>query len=112
MAKDPYTGLKGQSDTCQIMIFLTDWDQPFTVNTNTGTFVDLDNDPSIIAFGKLEDSRSMSGYEQFEIELDYRDTVRKPKYIVITACSSKYGDYFTGGVGSMLLVDEFELVYR
>ena len=112
MAKDPYTGLKGQSDTCQIMIFLTDWDQPFTVNTNTGTFVDLDNDPSIIAFGKLEDSRSMSGYEQFEIELDYRDTVRKPKYIVITACSSKYGDYFTGGVGSTLLVDEFELLYE
>lgn len=107
----PYETLKGQTDICQIQILLTDWDKPFTVNTVEGNFVDFDNDPAIIAYGKLESSRTMSEYEEFRINLEYRDLTRKPKYIVITACASKYGDYFTGGEGSKLLVDEFALVY-
>ena len=28
-----------------------------------------------------------------------------------SACASYLGDYFTGGVGSLLYVDEFEFVY-
>ena len=111
MVKSPYENLKGQTDICQIQILLTDWDKPFTVNTNTGSFVDFENDPHIIAYGKLEDNTTSSSYKDFTIELDYRDMTRTPKYIVITACASKYGDYFTGGVGSTLWVDEFEFVY-
>ncbi len=106
---------KNKPDTCQIQMLLTDWDRPFTVNTNEGTFVDFDNDSGIIAYGKMEyspKSGSMSEYEEFRIDLDYRSTTRKPTYIVITVCTSKYGDYFTGGVGSTLLVDEFEFVYE
>ena len=99
-------------DICQIQILLTDWDKPFTVNTVNGDFVNFDNDPHIIAYGKLEDNTSSDSYKEFEIKLKYRDTERTPKYIVITACASKYGDYFTGGVGSTLLVDEFEFVYN
>lgn len=110
-AKDPYTGLKGQPDTCQIQILLTDWDKPFRVNTSSSTFVDFENDPHIIAYGRLEDSRTMESYDDFTVRLEYRNTERKPKYIVIVAAASKYGDYFTGGVGSTLLVDEFSLVY-
>ena len=108
---DAHSDLSGQMDICQIQILLTDWDKPFTVNTVEGNFVDFDNDPAIIAYGKLESSKTMSGYEEFRIDLEYRDLTRKPKYIVITACASKYGDYFTGGEGSKLLVDEFALVY-
>ena len=106
-----HSALKGQTDICQIQILLTDWEKPFTVNTNTGTFVDFENDPHIIAYGKFETSASSSSYQEFSIELDYRDKTKTPKYIVITACASKYGDYFTGGVGSTLYVDEFEFVY-
>ena len=36
---------------------------------------------------------------------------RTPKYIVLVAAASKYGDYFSGGVGRVLYVDEFSLVY-
>lgn len=111
MVKSPYEDMKGQTDICQIQVLLTDWDKPFTVNTNTGSFVDFENDPHIIAYGKLEDNTTSSSYKDFTIELDYRDMTRTPKYIVITACASKYGDYFTGGVGSTLWVDEFEFVY-
>lgn len=109
---DAHSDLNGQMDICQIQILLTDWDKPFTVNTVNGDFVDFDNDPHIIAYGKLEDNTSSASYKEFEIKLKYRDTERTPKYIVITACASKYGDYFTGGVGSTLLVDEFEFVYN
>ena len=111
-AKAPYLDLIGKAmDKCQILIFLTDWDEPFTVNTLAGQFVDLQNDPGIIAYGKLESDEAVADYREFYIPLEYRDKTRTPKYIVISCCASYLGDYFTGGEGSKLLVDEFELVY-
>lgn len=47
-----------------------------------------------------------------DLVLDYRYTDRTPKYILVVASASKYGDYFTGGVGSKLLIDNFELIYE
>jgi hypothetical protein len=35
----------------------------------------------------------------------------KDMYIILVASSSKYGDYFTGGDGSVMYIDDFELVY-
>ena len=110
-AQEPYLDKKGTIDLCQIQIFLTDWSEPFEVNTNEGKFVDVEKDEHIIAYGKLETSESSDEYKSFIVSLEYRDLSRKPKYIVISACASRYGDYFTGGVGSTLYVDEFELVY-
>ena len=54
---------------------------------------------------------NVSTYQDFTLELDYRTTSRKPKYIIIVASASKYGDYFTGGSGSELIIDEFSLEY-
>jgi hypothetical protein len=48
---------------------------------------------------------------KFTLPLVYRDATRIPSYLVIAAASSRYGDYFTGGVGSVLYIDEFELIY-
>ncbi len=108
--KDPYKDLKGQMDQCQILVCLTDWDTPFEVNTKTGTFVDFDNDSAIIAFAQFNTSDSSSEYIEFTLPLVYRND-RIPKYIVIAGASSRYGDYFTGGIGSKLYIDEFELIY-
>ncbi len=108
--KDPYKDLKGQMDQCQILICLTDWDAPFEVNTKNNSFVDFDNDEKIIAFAQFNTSESSSEYIEFTLPLVYRNN-RIPKYIVIAGASSRYGDYFTGGVGSTLYLDEFELVY-
>ncbi|MGM9736350.1 MAG: DUF4493 domain-containing protein [Candidatus Cryptobacteroides sp.] len=109
--RDPYTDKAGQTDESQILIFLTDWSTAFRVNTSKKTFVDLDNDAGIIALGQLNSSDTDSGYVKFTLPLVYRDRSRIPTYIVIAAASSRYGDYFTGGVGSVLQIDEFELVY-
>lgn len=111
MAKAPYTDYKGQIDQSQILVFLTDWTGTFRINTSSKDFVDLDNDPGIIALGQQNTSKTDSGYVKFTLPLVYRDATRIPNYIVIAAASSRYGDYFTGGVGSVLYVDEFELIY-
>ena len=102
----------GQMDKAQILVFLTDWEEPFTVATSTETFVDLQNDPGIIALGTIETDVDTQGkYQEFECVLEYRNA-RKPKYIVAVACSSLYGDYFTGGQGSVMYIDEWEFIYR
>lgn len=109
--KDPYKDQMGQTDQCQILAFLADWDAPFRVNTNTKTFVDLDNDPGIIALGQLNTSESSSEYIEFTLPLVYRSNDRMPKYVVIAGASSRFGDYFTGGIGSVLYMDQFEFIY-
>lgn len=50
---------------------------------------------------------TVTEYKKFELNLDYRVTNRVPTYIVIVCSASKYGDYFVGGRGSTLYVDEF-----
>lgn len=54
---------------------------------------------------------TVTEYKKFELNLDYRVTNRVPTYIVIVCSASKYGDYFVGGRGSTLYVDEFSLDY-
>ncbi len=110
VAKGPYTDMKGQTDIGQIQFILTDWDAPFRIDTSAGTFVDVETDEHIIAYASL-DLGQTDGYQPFTLELEYRDRTRTPKYIVIVAAASKYGDYFTGGVGSTLYLDEFSFVY-
>lgn len=65
----------------------------------------------IIAYGELVFSGKMDSYQAFEIKLDYKDTSRVPSYLQITCSASKYGDYFTGGNGSVLYVDQFSFDY-
>ena len=104
-------GMSGKQDSCHIYIALLDWTAPHVVDSKyPNTNIDLSvNNKSIIAFGEVKDSRTMTNYEAFNIQLDYRDKEKIPSYILIVATASKYGDYFTGAEGSVLLIDEFEL---
>ena len=47
----------------------------------------------------------------FEVELQYKATNRRPKYLIVVCAASKYGDYFTGGTGTTLYVDDLSLSY-
>lgn len=109
-AKDPYSGMKGQPDKCQILVMLTDWTEPFEINTVKGQFVDFENDEHIIAFAKFQSEVTTGGYVEFCLPLEYRNS-RTPKYAVIACASSYLGDYFTGGVGSTLYVDGLSFEY-
>ena len=110
----PYESLKGTMDKCQILVILTDWSEPFTVNTAKGIFVDQTQaNKSIIAYGKLESDEDTGGaYKEFTLPLEYWRPDATPTYAVVVACASYKGDYFTGGLGSVMYVDEFEFVYE
>ena len=54
---------------------------------------------------------SCAGYKKFSIDIKYRKTDVTPSYIVVVAAASRYGDYFTGGKGSTLYIDEVELIH-
>ena len=99
--------LKGRPDSCHIYVALADWTAPFEIRTNPKNRQLFDKDAaSIIAYGELVYSGTMEDYQEFEIKLEYRDTSRVPTYLQITCATSKYGDYFTGGTGAVLYVDQ------
>lgn len=119
-AKDPYKDLLNTMDQCQILVILTDWTEPFTVNTSENIFVDqTPENEHIIAYGKMESDKDTfsdpdsdaNGYIPFTLELEYWKKGTVPTYAVVIACASYKGDYFTGGIGSVMYVDEFEFVY-
>lgn len=105
-----YAGMSGKTDIANIQVFLTDWSAPFIINTANGKFVEYDTDPCIIARGTADFNKT-DGYIEFTIPLTYRSTTRIPRYLVIAASASKYGDYFTGSTSSVMYVDEFSFVY-
>ena len=51
------------------------------------------------------------GMIEFEIPIEYFKSNIKAANIVVTMSASRYGDYFTGGDGSTMWVDDLELVY-
>ena len=102
----------GEPDTCIVYAALIDTPEPFEIRTNPRNRQLFDpNGDYVVAYGKVQFGESVSEYTPFEFTLDYRSTTRRPTYIIITASASKYGDYFTGGNGSVLLIDDFELLY-
>ncbi len=104
-----YKDKLGQMDECQIQIFLAEWDKPFHVNSAKKQFVDRDN-ASVIAFSEFCSSEESGEYATFTLPIVYNDR-RTPTYIVMSGCASRYGNFFCGGLGSLLYIDEFELVY-
>ncbi len=105
--------MKGEPDICHIYIALSDKSEPYEIRNDPDKRQLFDkDDANIIAYGEFSSNQSTSSYKQIEIPLEYRYTNRTPKYIIIVASSSKYGDYYIGGVGSKLWLDEMELVYE
>lgn len=104
---------KGDMDICSIYIALSK--KKYTVdNTDASTFINFANDDNIIAYGELPASDCVNtngNWKEFTINLKYKNITDKPSYLIIVCSSSKYGDYFTGGKGSTLYLDDFELLY-
>ena len=104
--------LKGRPDSCHIYVALTDWTAPYEIRTNPNNRQLFNKDADyVLAYGELIFGGTMDNYEYFEIELKYKDSAVKPSYLQITCAASKYGDYFTGGAGAVLYVDEFSFDY-
>ena len=105
---------KDDPDICSIYIALAK--KIYTIdNTDISTFIQFDTDDNIIAYGELPAEQCVDTggqWKEFTIDLKYK-TLDCPKdmYLILVASSSKYGDYFTGGDGSIMYLDDFELIY-
>lgn len=86
-------------------------DEPTTFKYKNA--IDFENNDYIIAYGTITETeaKGTGEWQDFTINLEYRDLTRIPKYIIVVASASKYGDYFTGSRSSVMYVDDFELVY-
>lgn len=105
-----FEDLKGQPDTGIVWLALIDTDEPFEIRTNPKNRQLFDPEGDyVVAYGKMEWNADVTEWTQFEIELNYKSTSRVPKYILCTCSASSLGDYFTGGNGSVLYVDDLSL---
>ncbi len=105
--QSPYGSMEGKTDNGHITVILSD--RQYAI-TPPNSLLDVDNDPGIIGYGKVEFTSNMDSYEKFNITIDYRDD-RTPQFVTIVGASSALGDYFTGGKGSTLYMDEFKFLY-
>lgn len=107
-----FADFKGRPDIGTVYIALADWTEPFETRTNPRNRQIFTPDvPGIIAYGAVEFSEDISDWTPVSIDLDYRDTSRVPRYVLVVCSASKYGDYFVGGVGTWLNVDNIKLEY-
>lgn len=121
ISKSLFDGLIGKPDSCSVYVALGDWDPvdyngekcPYLIKTKPSELHLFDpNDSHVIAYGQMTKGTDVSTWTTETITLNYRVTNRQPKYIIIVASSSKYGDYFAGGEGSLLQLDDMELLYK
>ena len=122
--KTPNGVSKGDTDQCMIYIALGT--QSLEVVSTTSTIKPFSKDrEGVFAYGEFISSTTedrtgetpvvepQNGYQPFKIPLIY--TSMPPKgskvYLFVVATTSRYGDYFTGGEGSELYIDELSLDY-
>ena len=103
----------GQPDQCGMYCALLS-EALVVDNTDMSTFPDWETDSRVIAYGALpaeQNVHSNGQWKKVNIPLVYHDLSRKPTHLLVVFSASKYGDYFHGGEGSTLYLDDFELVY-
>lgn len=106
----------GGYDQGQVFVALVD--QPVDIRTKASERKLFDPDDShVLAYGQItwKEAYGPDGSLKLtEIPLVYnsRAKSRRPTHIVIVASASKFGDYFAGAPGSVMYLDDFELVYE
>lgn len=82
------------------------------MHTKDKTTLFSKDDSKIIAYGELIIDGNVNAWTEHKIKLEYRRKDVKPKYILVVASASKYGDYYTGSTGSTMWLDDLELIYE
>ncbi|MDE6395723.1 MAG: PCMD domain-containing protein, partial [Muribaculaceae bacterium] len=84
---------------------------PVIIKTASKDFFDKDSE-HVIAYGEVILDKATEGdaMVQVRIPLTYKSN-KKASNIMLTAAASRYGDYFTGGDGSVLYLDDIQLEY-
>ncbi|MDE5858264.1 MAG: PCMD domain-containing protein, partial [Muribaculaceae bacterium] len=117
--------IKGQPDKGIIYVALLNEDKdvqgdkdypdfPVVVRTKSAKLFDK-TASNVIAYGELvlHNSTEGDGMIEFTIPLYYYESMKDQKvcYLLLVCSASKGGDYFAGGRGSTMYIDDFEFVY-
>lgn len=110
----------GDMDEGQIFIAVGDWtaeeyggdaDSPVSIDTSDeSTYFNIKG-KNVIGAGELILTESTDGWMEFTLPLEYVSTSRIPTHIIIVCTGSRFGDYFTGSTGSLMLVDDLSLIF-
>lgn len=105
----------GGYDHGQIYIALTTQEYEIRTNPSDRQLLSKD-DPCVVAYGQVTWTGNFGpdgSLQEVEIPIEYnsRANTTRPTHIIIVCSASKYGDYFSGASGSVMYVDDFELVY-
>ena len=107
---------QGATDEAQIYVALTS--APVEIITKKANRKLFDpNGEEVLAYGQVtltENFGPDGGLAELVIPIEYYAKARtvKPTHLVIVCSASKYGDYFNGGEGSLMYLDDFELIYE
>lgn len=115
--------VEGENDKGIIYVaLLTDYTEtfegatfPIVVQTKSSNRNLFKKDASyVVAYGEWTSQEATSAdnsMTHFEIPLTYRRTDVKPTAILVVCSASYWGDYFSGGDGSVMYIDDFTLNY-
>lgn len=106
---------EGELDNGQIYVALTT--AAIEIKTKKAEKLFNTEDPEVLAYGEFtfEENYGADGQlQELIIPIEYFDRSEGvfPTHLVIVCSASKYGDYFSGGEGSTMYVDDFELIYE
>lgn len=104
---------RGQPDVCSIFFALLT--ETIRIdNTDMSTLPNWATDNRVIAYGELPVTECVAtgdNWKEIHIPLEYKNLEKKPVQLLVVFSASKYGDYFHGGEGSTLYLDDFSLEY-
>jgi len=107
----------GGTDHGQIYVALTTEPVEIRTNPKNRKLFDAENDETVLAYGQVTWTEAFGPdgqLQKIDIPFVYNDRAKtkKPKYLIMVASASKYGDYFSGAKGSVMYLDDVELVYE
>lgn len=107
---------EGELDQGQIYVALTTAQVDIRTKSTNQKLFDSE-DPEVLAYGEYTFEGNYGDDGQLKvliIPIEYfpRSEGVLPTHLVIVCSASKYGDYFSGGVGSTMYLDDFELIYE
>ena len=97
--------VSGKCDICDIYAIMYETSESVPTLDGTNAFTS----PNLISMARIDDAKETDEWTYFKLPFN----MLTGKYIVaIVFTSSLEGDHFNGAIGSTLLIDEVELIYR
>lgn len=106
---------EGDQDQGIVYVALTTGVSKIVANKESAQVFDKNGD-GVVAYGEMVftgEYGSMSEMKRFEITLQPMAAynLKRATHIILTAASSRYGDFFAGADGSVMYLDDLEFIY-